>query len=90
MQQPRAIRREEDERARVGRARQGGPHGEQQGGVAVVVEEQVCEDEGVEPRWGGRGGVGEEGRGRRPESVARDGDAALVCEGEAAVADVVG
>lgn len=55
-----------------------------------MVEEQVCEDEGVEPRWGGRGGVGEEGRGRRPESVARDGDAALVCEGEAAVADVVG
>lgn len=90
MQQPRAIRREEDERAGVGRAREGGPHGEQQGGVAVVVEEQVCEDERVEPRWGGRVGVGEEVRGRRPESVARDGNAALLCEGEAAVVDVEG
>jgi len=85
MQQPRAIRREEHERARVRRAREGGLHGKQQGGVAVVVEEQVCEDEGVEPRWRKSR---EEVRGRRPESVARNGDAILLREGQAAVTDV--
>jgi hypothetical protein len=90
MQQPRAIRRKKHQRAGVGRAREGGLNGEQQSGVAVVVEEQVCEDEGVEPRWRGRAGVGEEVGGRRPESVARDGDKALLRVVEAAVADVVG
>jgi len=90
MQQPRAIRRKKHQRARVGRAREGGLHGKQQGGVAVVVEEQVCEDECVEPRWRGRAGVGEEVGGRRPEGVPRDGDAILLRGGEPAVTDVVG
>lgn len=55
----------------------------------MVVEEQVREDERVEFR-SGRGKVGEEGLGGRPEGVAGDADAVLLGEGQAAVRDVVG